>query len=213
MALTKSGKIVTVTLIVLSLVGGKFLWDHFNPKKAKNVQVKTKATSLPPLAYDKNSNAPFRNTPDYGNYVSLETPVIRGHIMEWYAQLGLIYSVGGKNTTSGSICEELKVNVSLDVQNSCSKQAEDLYAFAEEMYNGNPNPTKGAHFTVWMGDGAPSYLPGLNNRIKKDFGEEYVAKVIHFVGASAGEDKWLVKNKFAKDARGSLTCTVIRDGD
>jgi len=213
MALTKKGQGFLIGLGVLALIAGKIVWDKLHPKKAKNVQVKTKATSLPPLAYDKNSNAPFHAVPDFGNQAVVETPQIRGHLMEWYAQSGLLYAVGGKFTTVGSICEELKVNVVLDVQNSCVKQAEDLYAFADELHSGNPNPTKGAHFTCWMGDGLPSYLVGLNQRLTKDFGAEYQAKAITFAGASAGEDKWLVKNKYAKDARGSLTCTVIRDGD
>ena len=213
MALTKQGKIVFLALGIAAVIGGKFAWDAFHPKKAKNVTVKTKATSLPPLAYDKNSNAQFHNLPDFGNFAAVESPQIRGHLMEWYGQSGLLYAVGGKQTTVGSLCEELKVNVALDVQNSCVKQAEDLYAFADELHSGNPNPTKGAHFTCWMGDGVPSYLVGLNKRLKKDFGDEYVAKAITFAGASNGEDKWLVKTKYAKDARGSLTCTVIRDGD
>lgn len=213
MALTKNGKIGTLILLVIIVLGGLWGWKILNPPKAKKVDVKTKATSLPPLAYDKNANAPFRNLPDYGNFANVETPRIPLHLMEWYAQSGLLNCVGGKNTTVGSICEELKVNVALDVQNSCVKQAEDLYAFASELHAGNPSPSKGAVGTIWMGDAVPSYITGLNIRLKKDFGDEYVAKVYTICGASNGEDKWLLKKKFAKDARGSLTCTVLRDGD
>jgi len=64
-----------------------------------------------------------------------------------------------------------------------------------------------------MGDGGPAYLAGLNERIIKDFGPEYVAEVVTFTGASFGEDKWMLKSKYLKDARGSLTATVILDGD
>lgn len=213
MALSRKGQIGTLVLAVIALSVGAYFWKKANPPKAKNVEVKTKATSLPPLAYDKNANAEFRNLPDLNSTVSVETPQMRGHLMEWYAQLGLLYSLGGKQTSTGSICEELKVNVSLDVQNNCGKQADDLYGFADELHSGNPNPSKGAHFIIWMGDGVPSYLIGLNQRLKKDFGDEYVAKVVGFAGASAGEDKWLLRKKYEKDARGSLTCTVIRDGD
>jgi len=213
MALTKKGKIGTIILVVLLALGGIWGWKILNPPKAKNVEVKTKATSMPPLAYDKNSNAPFRELPDYGNFASVETPRIPLHLMEWWAQAGLLNSVGGKNTTVGSICEELKVNVALEVQNSCVKQAEDLYAFAEELHSGNASPSKGAVGTIWMGDAVAAYITGLNTRLKKDFGPEYIAKVYTFAGASNGEDKWLLKRKFLKDARGSLTCTVLRDGD
>lgn len=212
MALTKRGKWISIALSVVVILGGLWGWKKLNPPKAKSVEVKTKATSLPPLAYDKNANAPYRELPS-DETVDVQTPQIRGHLMEWYSQLGLCYAVGGKNTTKGSIAEELKLNVNLDVQNSCSKQAEDLYAFAEELHAGNPQPTKGAHFIGWMGDGVPNYFSGLNARLKKDFGDEYVAKVITFGGASAGEDKWLLKKKYAANAKGSLTCTVLRDGD
>lgn len=213
MAMTGKGWAIMGLLAIGVLYGAKKGYDKLNPKKAKNVEVKTKATGLPPLAYDKNANAPFHALPSYGSPADVQTPAIRGHVMEWYAQLGMMNAVGGKQTAQGSICEELKVNLQLDVQNSCSKQAEDLYAFADELHAGNPQPTKGAHFTVWMGDAGPAYLAGLNARLKKDFGEEYRAEVVTFTGASAGEDKWLLKKKYATNAKGSLTCTVIRDGD
>ena len=213
MALTPKGKWAVMITAALVLTGGFYGYKVLNPPKAKNVEVKTKATSLPPLAYDKNANAPFRQLPDPSNFANVESPRIPLHLMEWWAQAGLINAVGGKNTTVGSICEELKVNVALEVQNSCVKQSEDLYAAAEELHKGNPSPSKGAIGTIWMGDAVPAYLTGLNIRLKKDFGDEYVAKVYTFAGASNGEDKWLLKKKWAKDARGSLTCTVIRDGD
>ncbi len=213
MPITKRGKMVSLTIVGLLIAGGLYVYKVMNPPKAKEVSIKTKATGLPPLVYDKNSNAVFHNLPNYGNTSDLQTPKATGHVMEWYATLGMAYAVGGKTTTVGSICDELKVNINLDVQNSTSKQSEDLYAAAEELHNGNATPTKGAVFTVWMGDGVPAYLSPLNARIKKDFGDEYVCKVVDVLGASAGEDKWLLKPKYAKDARGSLTCAVIRDGD
>ena len=210
--ISKKGKITFLILLLGLVYGGIVLVKKLFPTKAKDVTVTTKATSLPPLAYDKNSNAVFREIPST-DQSDVQSPQIRGKIMEWYSQLGMIYSVGGKNTTKGSIAEELGLNINLDVQNNCGKQAEELYLFAQELSKGNPNPSAGAHFIAWMGDGVPSYFYDLNNRLKKDFGDEYIAQVVYFGGASAGEDKWLVKKKFAKDARGSLTATVIRDGD
>lgn len=213
MALTKQGKVSIMFIAILLIGAGLYFYKKLNPPKAKTVEVKTKATGMPPLNYDKNSNAPFRALPDYGNFSDLQTPAISGHIMEWWAQTGALYAVGGKNTTMGSICDELKVNVKLDIQNSTSKQVEDLYSAAEELHKGNITPSKGALFTTWMGDGVPAYLTPLNERIKKDFGPEYCFKVVCPVGASFGEDKWLLKPKYVKDARGSLTVAVIRDGD
>jgi len=211
--MTRGGQFLVLVIIAGSFLGGRLAYNTFFPKKAKIVVVTTKATGLPPLAYDKNANAPFRNIPEFNTQASMEGPEIRGELMGWNAQMGIMYAIGGKQTSVGSLAQELNLNVRLDVQNSCAKQAEDLYGFAEALHSGEANPSKGCHFIGWMGDGCPNYLAGLNTRLKKDFGDEYVAQILTFGGASFGEDKWLLKPKYVKDARGSLTCTVIRDGD
>ena len=208
------GKIVMLLAIVALCWAGMKVYRKIVPEKAKDVTVTTKTNSLPPLAYDKNANAPARKSPDFNNPSStVQGPDIRGELMGWNAQMGLMYAVGGTQTSVGSIAEELGLNIHLDVQNSCSKQGSDLYAFAQSLKAGNPNPTEGCHFIAWMGDGVPSYFAGLTERIKKDLGDEYIPQVITFGWASFGEDKWLIKAKFAKDARGSLNVGVIRDGD
>lgn len=212
--LTLAGKIGIVVVVALLIVGGKYGYEYAFPKKAKLVSVTTKATGIPPLAYDKGSNAPFRKLPEFNEPADVNAPEVRGNIMGWNGFAAANYAVGGMTTAKGSICEELGLNVKLSVQNSCSEQANQLYAFAQDMHdNGSANPTKGCHFVNWMADAAANYLEGLNSRIKKDFGPEYIAKVYTFTGASFGEDKWLIKPKFMKDARGSLTATVVRDGD
>lgn len=213
----KNSTMLTKVLVLLTIGGAaygstklvSFIW----PKKLKKVEVKTKATSLPPLAYDKNSNAALRTIPEFNETVDVATPEVRGAIMGWNGFAAANYAVGGTSTSKNSLCEELQLNVHLSVQNSCTEQGNQLYAFAQALHDGDPNPSKGVHFINWMGDGVPSYLAGLNARLKKDFGDEYRAEVVTFTGASFGEDKWMVKPKYAKDARGSLTAAVIRDGD
>jgi len=212
--LQPGGKIVL--LLVIAGLGYGFYkgYQHFFPPEAKNTRIATKASSsLPPLAYDKSANAPSRPLPDFGNTVQVNAPEIRGELMGWNAQMGLMYAVGGVSTTKGSIAEELGLNIKLQVQNSTSKQGEDLYAFAQALSKGEANPSTGAHFIAWMGDGVPSYFTGLEARLKKDFGPDYVPVVVTFGGASYGEDKWLVKKKYEKDARGSVNVGVLRDGD
>lgn len=215
--LTIGGKLLLVLAIAGSIFGIKLGADKWIPKSIKkSAEIKAKV-DMPPLAYDKDANAPVRPTPEF-NEPSDKAEVtankeIRGALMGWNGQIGLMYGVGGKTTSKGSIAEELNLNIKLDVQNSCTEQANQLYAFVEDYAGGASNPTKGIHFTGWMGDAAASYLSGLNARIIKAFGPEYIFKVMDFGGASFGEDKWLLKPKFKKDPRGSLTVTVLRDGD
>lgn len=212
-SLSWGGRILCIVLIVGVLTGAAWAIPKIFPQHVKKVEVKTKATSMPPLAYDKNSNAPMRALPVLNEAVDIQAPEIRGAIMGWNAFSPADYAVGGLTTSKGSLCEEAGLNIHLAVQNSCSEQGNQLYAFAQALHDGEPQPSKGVTFINWMGDGCPSYLAGLNDRITKDFGTEFRAEVVMFTGASYGEDKWLVKQKYAKDARGSLTCTVIRDGD
>lgn len=208
------GKLILLVMVVGLIWGGTKIYRKVVPEKAKEVTVTTKTNSLPPLAYDKNANAPERKAPDFNSPSSTVQGVeMRGELMGWNAQMGLMYAVGGTQTAVGSIAEELGLNVHLDVQNSCAKQGTDLYAFAQSLKAGNPNPSEGCHFIAWMGDGVPSYFAGLTARIKKDLGDEYIPQVITFGGASFGEDKWLIKAKYKTDARGSVNVGVIRDGD
>lgn len=212
--LTLGGKVILLLVVGGLVWGGKIAYNHFFPPIAKQDKIMTKASSsLPPLAYDKSANAPPRFIPSFNEPSTVNSPEIRGELMGWNAQMGLMYAVGGTSTSKGSIAEELVLNVKLSVQNSTSKQGEDLYAFAQALSKGDANPSVGATFIAWMGDGVPSYFTGLESRLKKDFGPEFVPIVITFGGASYGEDKWLVKKKYEKDARGSVNIGVIRDGD
>lgn len=208
------GKIILLVILVGVIFGMKKGYDHFFPPVAKMDKIVTKASSsLPPLAYDKSANAPSRALPSFNEPSTVNSPEIRGELMGWNAQMGIMYAVGGTATSKGSIAEELGLNVKLSVQNSTSKQGEDLYAFAQALSKGDANPSVGATFIAWMGDGVPSYFTGLEARLKKDFGPDFVPIVVDFGGASYGEDKWLVKKKYEKDARGSVNIGVIRDGD
>jgi len=212
--LQPGGKVLLLIVLVGLFFLGKWGYTKAFPPAAKQDKIVTKASStLPPLAYDKNANAPTRPIPDFGNAVAINGPEVRGELMGWNAQMGLMYAVGGTSTAKGSIAEELGLNIKLSVQNNTSKQGEDLYAFAQALSKGESNPSVGTHFIAWMGDGVPSYFAGLEARLKKDFGPEYVPIVVSFGGASYGEDKWLIKKKYEKDARGSVNVGVIRDGD
>lgn len=211
--LTAAGKAMVVLVGILLLVGLYFAYNKFFPQLSKNTEIATKATGLPPLSYDKNSNAPLRDLPDFNSPADVAGPEVRGLPFGWNGFAAANYAVGGTSTAKGSIAEELGLNIKLGVQNSTTEQCNQLYAFAQALHDGQANPSKGSHFICLMGDGVPNYLTGLNARLKKDFGDEYRAEVVTFTGASFGEDFWMVKPKYSKDARGSVTSTVIRDGD
>ena len=197
---------------------GKQGYEKYWPKKTVASAV-IAVNDLPPLAYDKNANAPARPNPDTTTIsdVVASQLELRGEIMGWNAQAGIAYANGGIKTMKGSIYEEQGVRLRLICQNSCSKQGEDVFTFAQDYANGNKNSAKGCHFIAWMGDAVPSYLQDLNERIKKQIGPDYILEPFGGFGASFGEDKAIFENgSFKNDPTkllGSLWCGVIRDGD
>lgn len=184
------------------------------PKSVKKSDV-TEISDLPPLAYDKTANAPLLPLPtkNESDQVGGE---IRAGIMGWNAQSGVLYANGGVTTTKGSLMEEQGVKLRLITQNNCNEQANQLFAFIQDYAAGNRNTSKGYHMIAWMGDGVPSYIAGLNEKIEKAVGKEYIAKVFFAGGASFGEDKFLGRPSAKRDPqnlRGSLVVGVILDGD
>lgn len=217
----KESTVFTKFLVVAALVGivwgGKAAWEKWMPKPTVKTEV-IAVNDLPPLAYDKNANAISRPLPDTINLSEVGAPFqLRAEIMGWNAQAGIAYANGGAQTMAKSIMEEQGVRLNLICQNNCGKQGEDVFAFAQEYAKGSKTSAKGCHMIAWMGDGVPSYLQDLNERIKKQIGEEYILQVFATFGASFGEDKAIFENgSFKQDPqklRGSLWCGVIRDGD
>jgi OOP family OmpA-OmpF porin len=205
-------------LIVLGLIAVVYFGYPFVlgliPKPVKESKV-VAVNDLPPLSYDKTSNAPRLPFPSDqpSDQVGGE---IRAALMGWNAQSGVFYANGGPVTTQGSLMEQEGVKLRIQVQNNCYTQAELLYAFAADYAAGNANTGKGVHFTAWMGDGVPGLISGLNEKIKKELGEEYIAQVFFAGGASFGEDKFLGPPAAKRDPqllRGALVAGVILDGD
>ena len=217
----KNATMLTKILIIVGLFGigygAKVGYEKWMPKATIKSEV-IAVNDLPPLAYDKNANAISRPLPDTVNLSEVGAPFqMRAEIMGWNAQAGIAYANGGVQTMKGSIMEEQGVRLNLICQNNCGKQGEDIFAFAQDYANGNKASSKGCHMIAWMGDGVPSYLQDLNERIKKQIGEDYILQVFGAFGASYGEDKAIFENgSFKQDPqklRGSLWCGVIRDGD
>jgi len=97
------GKIGVVVVFFLLLWGGKVAWEKWMPKPTIKSAV-IAVNDLPPLAYDKNANAPSRPIPGTLNLSEVAAPFqLRAEIMGWNAQAGVAYANGLLSSTSLSI--------------------------------------------------------------------------------------------------------------
>ena len=218
--LTLGGKFLIAALVVGLFFGCRWVINDSGliPKKVKQSAI-FNVNDLPALAYDKRANATLRVYPDTNTVSTIEGSEWRTEVMEWNAQNGFFLTVGGPVTMKGSIMEEQGIKARITVQNDCNKQGEDLYSFIDDYAKGNKNSSKGCQMIVWMVNGCPSYLAGLNDHIKKTIknGEDFIAQPFGSLGTSFGEDKAIYKNgSFKSDPqklRGSLFVGVLRDGN
>jgi OmpA-OmpF porin, OOP family len=142
-------------------------------------------------------------------------PEVRMLIWAWNSQMGAMVAMGGATAQKDSLVCKNGVNLRFIRQDDTSKMQEDLITFANELKAGTAQPAKGAHFVSIMGDGAATFLKGLNDVVGR-LGPEYKAKVVGSCGYSRGEDKFMGppewKAKPASSA-GGLVAGVLRDGD
>ena len=140
---------------------------------------------------------------------------IRGLVWAWNAQMGMMFANGGSETTAGSLMAEHSVNLKLTRQDDAAKMQESLLEFAQQLSQGNAQPTRGSHFVCIMGDGAATFLEGLNSRLAKN-GPEYKAKIIGTCGFSRGEDKFMGPASWRQNpaaSKGGVVSGYLRDGD
>src|SRR5688572_30621555 len=117
--------------------------------------------------------------------------------------------------TSASLMCKNGVNLKLTRQDDVGKMQEELITFATELERGERNPDKGAHFVAIMGDGAATFLKGINDQLRR-LGPEYQAKVVGSAGYSRGEDKFMGLPEWKQNpatSRGGLVAGYLRDGD
>ncbi len=144
-----------------------------------------------------------------------DKPEVRFYHWAWNAQMGLMFATGGPQSSDGSFMCKEGVNLRFVREDDSSKMQEALVAFATELKGGTKNPTKGAHFVAIMGDGAATFLKGINDTLRK-IGPEYVAKVVGSAGYSRGEDKFMGPPAWKQNpaaSRGGLVAGYLRDGD
>ena len=146
---------------------------------------------------------------------SLRTPPIRITMYPWTAELGLLYTVGGAQTTTGSLAEKYGVNLRLIAQTSLDKMRSEQLLFANALAQGQAHPTVGTHFVIMMGDGSAQYKAALNAALK-DLGPEYKARTAGAIGYSRGEDSCWGPQEWKDDPssmRGAVIAAYLRDGD
>jgi OmpA-OmpF porin, OOP family len=110
-----------------------------------------------------------------------DKPEVRFYHWAWNAQMGLMFASGGKEATKGSLMCDKGVNLRLIREDDVSKMQEALVAMAQDYKAGKEDTSKGAHFVAIMGDGAATFLKGLNDTLRK-LGPEYTAKVVGSAG-------------------------------
>ncbi|MBM3766977.1 MAG: OmpA family protein [Acidobacteria bacterium] len=140
---------------------------------------------------------------------------IRFYHWAWNAQMGMMFATGGPQSSDGSLMCKEGANVRFVREDDAGKMQEALVAFATELKGGSRNPSKGAHFVAIMGDGAATFLKGLNDTLKK-LGPDYTAKVVGSAGYSRGEDKFVGPPAWKQNpqaSRGGLVAGYLRDGD
>ena len=222
MRLKASGKIVVILLVIGIAMGGYRIWkgpqafSSLAPGSSDPLNSVTVGKIVLPDINDAGGTGKTVSMPgmDTGGGCT-DKPEVRMLGYAWNAQMGLMFATGGAQSTANSLMCENGVNLKWERQDDNGKLADQLVAFATELSQGNPNPSKGVHFVAIMGDGSATFLKGLNDNLKK-LGPEYRAKVVGSIGYSRGEDKFMGPAAWKLEpvaSRGGLVAGVIRDGD
>lgn len=215
------GKVVILLLVIgFAIAGWRLFGNLLAPEKAAQNAIVPNQVNLPTNP-DNVAQTPLEGggkasvIPTSTDIGCAEKPEVRLLGYAWNAQMGMLYAIGGPQSTRDSLMCKRGVNMKFERQDDNGKLQEALVTFATELSQGNPNPSKGTHFVTIMGDGAAAFLAGLNQTLAK-LGPDYQAKIVDAIGYSRGEDKLMGPAEWKTTpsaARGSLVAGVVRDGD
>jgi OmpA-OmpF porin, OOP family len=158
---------------------------------------------------------PFESLSHYGT----EKSTIPGALWKWDAIPWNATSVaalanGGAFTKKNSLLEKAGIRLKLSRVDMYSDIQENMLKFAEA-FSTDPSSTQGTQFCTIMGDAAPIFVSGLNDKLK-EINPEYKAEVFYVTGRSAGEDAFIGPQRFLDDPqnlRGATCIVVMLDGD
>jgi OmpA-OmpF porin, OOP family len=158
---------------------------------------------------------PFESLSHY----EMEKSTIPGALWKWDAIPWNATSVaalanGGSFTKKNSLMEKAGIRLKINRVDMYSDIQENMLKFAES-FSTDPSSTQGTQFCTIMGDAAPIFISGLNDKLK-EINPEYKAKVFYTTGRSAGEDAFIGPQRFLDDPqnlRGATCIVVMLDGD
>ena len=208
------GKVIILILVVAVIFGGIKLWSKIAPSAETTASLDPGKIVLPQRQIDGSGGTVAYVAPGTGT-ANTDKPEVRLLGYAWNAQMGMLLANGGAQTTQNSLMAKQGVNFKFQRQDDNNKLQEALVSFATELSQGNPNPSKGAHFMTMMGDGSAAFLAPLNDTLRK-LGPEYQAKIIDAIGYSHGEDKLMGPAEWKSNpaaSRGGVIAGVLRDGD
>ncbi len=217
MKIKPAGKIAALLIIFGALYGVlrvTGLWTKIFPG-AKSQEASVPITATLPKFINSGSSNPVTNVKMPEKGLAGGGDQMRGLVWAWNAQMGMMFANGGPETTSGSLMAEHRVNLKLTRQDDAAKMQDSLAEFAQQLSQGNAQPTRGSHFVCIMGDGAATFLQGLNATLAKN-GPEYKAKIIGTCGFSRGEDKFMGPASWRQNpaaSKGGVVSGYLRDGD
>lgn len=133
----------------------------------------------------------------------------------WNALSGLVLANGGASTAPGSLVANEGSSLTLVKNNDGGQMKSNLVLFANDLANGNPQPTRGTPCIIIMHDGSPGAVTGADEILGK-LGEEYKLKNVASFGFSRGEDKFMGPAEWKTNPqlmKGKTVCGVVADGD
>jgi hypothetical protein len=201
MKLTRLGQLIVVAVL---LAAAYFSIRRFAPGLKEEI--------APLLERDPPQATPaaeVSGAPDCSDF-----PEVRFFHQVWNAQMGILYAVGGKQSTKGSLMCRGGVNLKLVREDDTDILRAALITFADKLASGEPDPAEGAPFVAISGDGAAVFLKQVNDGIRR-FGPGYQAKIVGSAGYSRGEDKFMGPPGWKENptsARGGLVAGVFYEG-
>jgi OOP family OmpA-OmpF porin len=170
MRLKTPGKIALLIIIIGLAAGGYRFWSsHGGGLSSLMPAAQTVQSMVPPRADLPSANTSGGDTAAVDVVLPgsepgcTDKPPVKMLGYAWNAQMGLLFANGGPEATTGSLMCKHGVNLTWERQDDNGKLQEALVAFATDLSQGNPYPTKGANFVTVMGDGSAVFLKGLND--------------------------------------------------